>query len=239
MTYALIFAGGSGIRMNNTAKPKQFLKLHGKEIIVHTLEQFQKHPLIDGICVVCISGWIEFLQSLIEQYRLTKVCWITSGGKTGQESIFNGLCELYSHCQASSAVLVHDGVRPLVNQELISACIDSVQKFGSAIAAAPAIETIVSVNEAGIITQITDRSQCFYAKAPQAFMLKDLYQAHIKAQQDGFTDAIDSAFLMHHYGYELHTVPCPYENIKITTPADFYIFRALYDAQESSQIFGI
>lgn len=239
MTYALIFAGGSGVRMNNAARPKQFLKLHGKEIIVHTLEKFQEHPLIDGICVVCLSDWITFLHSLIEQYRLTKVRWIVNGGGTGQESIFNGLSKLHEHCDGSSLVLVHDGVRPLVSQELISACIDSVREFGSAVAVSPAIETIVAADEHGIIMQITDRSKCFSAKAPQAFVLEDLYQAHIKARQDGFTGAIDSASLMHHYGYELHTVPCSYENIKITTPADFYIFRALYDAHENSQVFGL
>lgn len=239
MTTALIFAGGSGVRMNNAAKPKQFLQLYGKEIIVHTLEQFQNHPQIDAICVVCIDSWIEYLNTLVSQYRLSKVQWVVPGGSTGQESIFNGLSALHEHCPGDSVVLVHDGVRPLVSEKLISDCIESVKKYGSGIAVAPAIETIVNLDEENNISGITDRSKCFYAKAPQGFVLQELYGAHIEARKKGNVNAIDSASLMHEYGYTLHTVPCSYENIKITTPADFYIFRALYDAMENSQVFGL
>lgn len=239
MTNALIFAGGSGVRMNNAAKPKQFLQLYGKEIIIHTLEQFQNHQQVDAVCVVCIESWIGFLQSLVRQYGLSKVRWIVPGGKTGQESIFNGLSTLHEHCPEDSIVLVHDGVRPLVSGKLISDCIESVKQYGSGIAVAPAIETIVNLDKEDNISGITDRSKCFYAKAPQGFVLKDLYGVHIETRKRGSVNAIDSASLMHEYGYTLHTVPCSYENIKITTPADFYIFRALYDARENSQVFGL
>ena len=236
--------------MNNAAKPKQFLQLYGKEIIIHTLEQFQNHQQVDAVCVVCIESWIGFLQSLVRQYGLSKVRWIVPGGKTGQESIFNGLSTLHEHCPEDSIVLVHDGVRPLVSEKLISDCIDSVKQYGSGIAVAPAIETIVNLDKEDNISGITDRSKCFYAKAPQGFVLKDLYGVqgfvlkdlygvHIEARKKGSVNAIDSASLMHEYGYTLHTVPCSYENIKITTPADFYIFRALYDARENSQVFGL
>lgn len=239
MTNALIFAGGSGVRMNNAAKPKQFLQLYGKEIIIHTLEQFQNHQQVDAVCVVCIESWIGFLQSLVRQYGLSKVRWIVPGGKTGQESIFNGLSTLHEHCPEDSIVLVHDGVRPLVSGKLISDCIESVKQYGSGIAVAPAIETIVNLDKENNISGITDRSKCFYAKAPQGFILKELYAAHLDARQKGIVNAIDSASLMQEYGYTLHTVPCSYENIKITTPSDFYIFRALYDAIENSQVFGL
>lgn len=239
MTNALIFAGGSGVRMNNAAKPKQFLQLYGKEIIIHTLEQFENHPQIDAICVVCIENWIEYLKTLISQYRLSKVKWIVPGGTTGQESIFNGLSILHEHCPEDSIVLVHDGVRPLVSEKLISDCIASVKQYGSGIAVAPAIETIVNLDKENNISGITDRSKCFYAKAPQGFILKELYAAHLDARQKGIVNAIDSASLMQEYGYTLHTVHCSYENIKITTPSDFYIFRALYDARENSQVFGL
>ena len=91
MNYAVIFAGGTGTRMNTKTKPKQFLTLHNKEIIIYTLEHFENHPEIDGISVVCIEGWIDYLKKLIEKYQLKKVKWITPGGKTGQEYIYNCL----------------------------------------------------------------------------------------------------------------------------------------------------
>ena len=119
MNNVLIFAGGAGRRMNSRSKPKQFLKLYGKEIIIHTLENFQNHPEIDNIVVVCIKGWITYLQKLLAQYDMDKVRLIVAGGKTGQESIYNGLRALADFAPEDSIVLVHDGVRPFVTDTLI------------------------------------------------------------------------------------------------------------------------
>lgn len=238
MNNVLIFAGGAGRRMNSRSKPKQFLKLYGKEIIIHTLENFQNHPEVDNIVVVCIKGWITYLQKLLAQYNIDKVRLIVAGGKTGQESIYNGLCALSDFATADSIVLVHDGVRPFVTDTLISECIKSVKKNGSAITVTPAIETIVEL-EGKKISAITDRSKCYLAKAPQCFYLGELLAAHEKAIEDGNTNMIDSASLMKHYGHELYVVQGSADNIKITTPADFYSFRALYDARENQQIFGL
>lgn len=238
MNNVLIFAGGAGRRMNSKSKPKQFLKLYGKEIIIHTLENFQNHPEVDNIVVVCIKGWIEYLQKLLAQYNIDKVRLIVAGGKTGQESIYNGLCALSDFAPAESIVLVHDGVRPFVTDTLISDCIKSVKKNGSAITVTPAIETIVEL-DGKKIQAITDRSKCYLAKAPQCFYLGELLEAHEKAIKDGNTNMIDSASLMKHYGHDLYVVQGSADNIKITTPADFYSFRALYDARENQQIFGL
>lgn len=238
MNNVLIFAGGAGRRMNSRSKPKQFLKLYGKEIIIHTLENFQNHPEVDNIVVVCIKGWIEYLQKLLAQYDMDKVRLIVAGGKTGQESIYNGLRALSDFAPEDSIVLVHDGVRPFVTDTLISDCIKSVKKNGSAITVTPAIETIVELDGKKIQT-ITDRSKCYLAKAPQCFYLGELLAAHEKAIKDGNTSMIDSASLMKHYGHSLYVVPGSADNIKITTPADFYTFRALYDARENQQIFGL
>ena len=236
MNNVLIFAGGAGRRMNSRSKPKQFLKLYGKEIIIHTLENFQNHPEVDNIVVVCIRGWINYLQRLLAQYGMDKVRIIVAGGKTGQESIYNGLCALSDFAPEDS--LVHDGVRPFVTDTLISDCIKSVKKNGSAITVTPAIETIVELNGKKV-ESITDRSKCYHAKAPQCFYLGELLATHKKAIKDGNTDMIDSASLMKHYGHELYIVPGSTDNIKITTPSDFYTFRALYDARENQQIFGL
>ena len=238
MTNTLIFAGGSGSRMNSKSRPKQFLKFYGKELIIHTLENFQNHPEVDNIVIACIAEWIDYLKKLIVKYEIDKVKAVVAGGATGQGSIYNGLCEIKKFGSDNDVVLVHDGVRPFVNEELISKCIESVRTRGSAITVVPAVETIVS-QEDGRITSITDRSKCFLAKAPQCFRLGDLLNAHDKAIKDGNTNMIDSASLMKYYGYELYTVAGNFDNIKITTPADFYTFKALYEVRENSQIFGL
>ncbi|GHT09987.1 2-C-methyl-D-erythritol 4-phosphate cytidylyltransferase [Bacteroidia bacterium] len=239
MNIALIFAGGSGVRMNTQAQPKQFLQLYGKEIIIHTIEHFEKHPEVDAIVVVCIEAWIPFLKSLLAKFNIGKVRWVVQGGVNGQESIYNGLEAIHRDCPANSVVLIHDGVRPLITPELISACMQSVLLRGSAITITPAIETIVALDTDSKITTITDRSKSYHAKAPQCFRLGDIWQCHRQAKQDGWTNVIDSASLMMHYGHQLHTVQGVHENIKITTPSDFYIFRALYEARENSQVFGL
>ena len=238
MTNALIFAGGSGTRMNSRARPKQFLQFYGKELIIHTLENFQNHSDVDGIVVVCIEDWIPYLQKLLDKFEIDKVRAVVPGGASGQESIYNGLCAIQKFAPADSIVLVHDGVRPFVNESLISDCIKCVKEHGSAITVTPAIETIVTTSD-GKITSITDRSKCFHAKAPQCFYLGELLSAHEKARTDGNTNMIDSASLMQFYGHELYTVQGNFDNIKITTPADFYTFKALYEVREQQQIFGL
>jgi len=240
MNIALIFAGGSGIRMSDASKPKQFLQLYGKEIIIHTIENFEKHPEIDGIVIVCIESWIPFLKTLLEKYYISKVKWIVPGGDTGQESIYRGLSAIKNDVPDDSVILIHDGVRPLITQKLISDCIASVVTHGSAITITSEIETVVSIDANNDkITEINDRSKCFHAKAPQCFKFADIWRGHTLAQAEGYSNMIDSASLMRHYGYELYTVKGDYENIKITTASDFYVFRALYDARENSQVFGL
>ena len=240
MNVALIFAGGTGTRMNTKSKPKQFLELNGKAIIVHTIENFENHPEIDAICVVCIEPWIGYLKDILARDFIKKVRWIVPGGETGQDSIRNGLEAIEKDCKDSdSVVLIHDGVRPLINDKLISDNIAKVRECGSAITVTPAIETIVAMDNQDEITKITDRKQCFLARAPQSFFVKDIMEAHRKAIAEGIHDMIDSASLMQHYGHSLFTVNGPAENIKITTPMDFYLFRAIYEARENSQIFGL
>ena len=239
MTNALIFAGGSGTRMNSKSRPKQFLQFYGKELIIHTLENFQNHDEIDGIAVVCIEEWIPYLNKLLEKYGIDKVKAIVSGGVTGQESIFKGLKAIKTFDKdEKSIVLIHDGVRPFINEDVISSCIKTVKEKRSAITVVPATETIIT-SEDGKISTITDRSKCCLARAPQCFYLDDILDAHHKAIKDGNLNMIDSASLMKFYGHELYTVQGNADNIKITTPADFYTFKALYEVRENQQIFGL
>ena len=240
MNIAVIFAGGTGKRMNTRAKPKQFLEMHGKPVLIYTLERFDEHPKIDGIVLVCLESWIAYAKKLIKEYNLTKVIDVIPGGQNGQQSIFNGVHRAYQvYSSSKDVVLVHDGVRPLIDGATITNCLKSVKKYGNAITTTPAIETIFVDSDNGTVGQIFNRAQCAMARAPQCFYLKDLYEAHLKAQEEGKLNFIDSAMLMQHYGAELHTVAGPVENIKITTPTDFYLFRAMLDAQENMQIVGV
>nr|QCO71593.1 2-C-methyl-D-erythritol 4-phosphate [Streptococcus suis] len=235
---ALIFAGGSGSRMKTTTKPKQFLELHGKPIIIHTIEHFENHPLVDQIVIVCIEGWIEYLETLLSKFQIKKVVKVVPGGTTGQMSIFNGLEALSGNIENDDIVLIHDGVRPLIDAEIITNNIECVRNNRTAITVKPVIETVIQVNEDNAITNVVDRDSCQTAVAPQSFYLTDIYSLHLKAQEDGLINMTDSATLVRHYGLDLFTVMGGPENIKITTPSDFYIFRAIYDSRENAQIFG-
>jgi 2-C-methyl-D-erythritol 4-phosphate cytidylyltransferase len=161
------------------------------------------------------------------------------GGETGQESIYHGLQILEKKCPEDTIVLIHDGVRPLINEKVITDNIACVKEFGASITVAPSVETVITVNKEGNLDRINDRSSCMMAKAPQSFYLKDILTAHKKAIEENKKDFIDSASIMSHYGFSLKTVNGPYENIKITTPSDYYIFRAISEAKENSQIFGL
>lgn len=236
----MIFAGGTGKRMNTRAKPKQFLEMHGKPVLIYTLQHFEEHSEIDSIVLVCLESWIDYAWKIIREYHFRKVTDIVPGGATGQESIFNGVeCAYKNSSNINDIVLIHDGVRPLIDEDTITDCLASVRKYGSAITTTPAIETIFVDGEGDKVGKIFNRSQCAMARAPQCFYLEALYEAHLKAQRDKKYDFIDSAMLMQYYGAELHTVSGPVENIKITTPTDFYLFRALLDAQENMQIVGL
>jgi 2-C-methyl-D-erythritol 4-phosphate cytidylyltransferase len=235
----VIFAGGVGSRMHTKTKPKQFLEIHDKPIIIRTLEHFENNDEISAVVIACVEDWIPYLEKLLYKFRIEKVKKIVKGGETGQLSIYNGLCAAEEIAAGKKAiVLIHDGVRPLINSNLISENIKSVKEFGSAITAGIVKETIVVIDGGGNIEHVPSREKSRVAKAPQSFWLKDIICVHRKALNDGMTSSIDSCTLMKSYGYKLHMVDGPYENIKITTPDDFYSLRAILDAKENDQIYG-
>lgn len=234
---AVIFAGGSGRRMNNGGKPKQFLELKNKPIIIYTLEHFNKHPEIDAIIVVCLEPWIPYLKELVNKFGINKVEHIVPGGETGQDSIFEGLRTAAEHYPPNSTVLIHDGVRPLIDEATVSANIEGVRDHGSCITCVPTIETFVVRNEEGNF-DIPERKDSLIARAPQSFVLQDILDAHLKAREAGRHDYIDSCSLMNSYGHKLHTIIGPKENIKITTPMDYFFFRTMVEVQEIQQVFG-
>lgn len=238
MNVAVIFAGGVGTRMNSGAMPKQFLELHGKAIIVHTLEHFERHSEIDGVVISCVGEWITYLEDLLERFHITKVIDIVPGGETGQMSIYNGLVAAEKHYSPDSVVLIHDGVRPLINDQILTDNIKNVKHCGSAITTAPTVETFVVVDDDMAVVEVPTRTASKLAKAPQSFLLAEILSVHRQAQKDEVFDSIDSCTLMTRYGKRVTLVEGPIENIKITTPTDYFIFRAISESKENNQIYG-
>lgn len=238
MNIAVIFAGGVGRRMHSKQIPKQFLEMYNKPIIIHTLEHFEKHPMIDGIVVVCVEDWIPHLEDLLYRYRIDKVKKIVPGGETGQMSIYNGLCVAEELGDDDTVVLIHDGVRPIINEQLITNNINSVREHGSAITTAVVTETILVVDHTcSRIENVPERKYSRVAKAPQSFWLKDIIGAHRRAQARGEINCIDSCSMMKAEDFPLYLIDGPAENIKITTPEDFYVMRAMLEARENAQIY--
>ncbi|MDD6481410.1 MAG: IspD/TarI family cytidylyltransferase [Lachnospiraceae bacterium] len=240
MNIGVIFAGGVGKRMNSRVKPKQFIDVYGKPIIIHTLELFENHPQIDAIAVACLEDWIPYLEELLDKFNIKKVKKIVPGGASGQESIFNGLKAAEDIAQGEkSIVLIHDGVRPLINEQTITDNIKSVEEHGSAITCVKVKETVLVVAEDNSIDDIPSREDTRLARAPQSFYLDEIIAAHRKAIEENKYDFIDSCSMMQYYGRKLYLIEGPQENIKITTPDDFYTMRALLDAKEEAQIYGL
>ena len=240
MNIAVIFAGGVGSRMHSKDRPKQFLEMYNKPIIIHTLEHFQNHPMIDAIVVVCIESWIPYLKELLYKFRIGKVKAVVPGGETGQLSIFHGLKAAKEIAENKRAiVLIHDGVRPLITEKLITDNIESVKMYGSAITSAKVKETILVVDEKdSSIDYVPSRNNSRVAKAPQSFWLDDILATHEKALEKGETIWVDSCTMMQEYGFKMHLIDGPSQNIKITTPEDFYTMRAILEAKENEQIYG-
>lgn len=225
--------------MRSRDLPKQFLLVHGQPVIVRTIEHFQRHPEIDAIVVVSVSEWLDHCRSLVEQAGLDKVRSVVPGGATGQESIFHGLLEAEKIASGErSVVLIHDGVRPLINEKVISDNIKSVRKSGSAITCVDVKETVLSM-DGGEVEAVFDRKALRLARAPQSFWLEDVLAAHREADAKGRHDYIDTASMMFERGVRLSPVTGPDENIKVTTPGDFFSLQAILNARENEQIYGL
>lgn len=237
MNVAAIFAGGIGSRMSSATLPKQFLEIHGTPLIVHTIQHFQDHPDIDRIAVSILPEWRDRFARLVARYELTKVNWIVDGGATGQESRHRALRAIANDCPEDTIVLLHDGVRPLINADVISENIRAVAERGPAITSTKFNETIVASSD-GIVDDVLPRDLLYVAQAPQSLRLGLALEIYDNAVADGDNDSIDTCSLLRRYGHTIYRVDGPRSNIKITTAEDYYICRAFFDVLERQQIGG-
>ena len=226
MNVALLTAAGSGTRMQLNI-PKQFIHVDDKPIIIYTMEAFQNHPSIDAIIVVTIDSWSDVLWAYAKQFGITKLKWVVPGGDSGQESIRKGLDVLKRELSDEDVVLVHDGNRPLVSSQIISDSLATFSKYGSAVAAIPCTEVVFESDD-GLTSMVsTERERLLRTQTPHTYRLGDLYGAHLEAQRRGLTNTAASCMLMKELGRMTYFSKGSEENLKITTPEDLKIFKAL------------
>ncbi len=235
MNIAIIIAGGSGVRMGQDI-PKQFLNVYDKPVIVYTLEAFQQHPLIDAIEVVCIDGWHDVLKAYCKQFGISKFENVVAGGTNGQESIHNGVADLLLRHNGDDIVLIHDAIRPMVTAEIITNCIHVCQQCGNAITVIPCAEAMLLTADGKSADDQIARTSLKRTQTPQAFYLKDLADAHAEAQRRGITNSIASCTLFVELGRKVYFSEGAEKNVKLTTPEDIEIFKALLKSENSKWI---
>jgi len=231
MNIALIIAGGRGMRMGQEI-PKQFLTVNDKPVIAYTMEAFQKHPDIDAIAVVCVEGWDSILSAYARQYGITKLKHIIPGGENGQSSIRNGVFELEKHYGASDLVLIHDAIRPMVSQSIISGCIATAREHGSAIVTIPCQEAMLETDDQISTRASYPREKLKRTQTPQGFPIGVIADAHRRALEKGITNSVASCTMMVELGETIYFCAGSEKNIKLTTPDDMEIFKALLSLRD-------
>ena len=232
---ALIIAGGSGSRMGLDI-PKQFVNVNGKPVLIYTLEAFENHPQIDAIEVVCIEGWEDTLKSYADKYNINKLLWITKGGNTGQESIRNGVFNLEGKINNDDNVIIHDGVRPMLDSEIISDVIVKCNMYGNGVSSMPYNEQIfLKDNETSTIKYIP-RETLRRVVTPQAYKFDKLKWAYKKAFEEkiGISNSSYTNTMMTELGERLYFAAGSDKNIKLTTQDNLLIFKAMLDVEEQN-----
>ena len=235
MTVAIIVAGGSGHRMCQSI-PKQFITIHDKPVLIYTLEGVQRHPMIDAIEVVCIDGWQEMVWAYAKQFDISKLKWVVTGGQTGQESIRNGVFNLEGQCSDNDIVIIHDGIRPLVDEYVLTDVIDKAVQFGNAVTSMPYNEQIFLVDETNPSTtkKYIPRETLRRVATPQAYLFSKLSWAYHEAFEKGI-GIYGSSYtntMMVELGETLHFAAGSDKNIKLTTKDDLELFKGYLAREE-------
>ncbi len=227
MNIAIIIAGGSGSRMGQNI-PKQFINVYDKPVIIYTLESFEKHPQIDAIEVVCIDGWHDVLLAYAKQFNISKLKWIVSGGETGQESIRNGVYNLEKKCNGNDNIIIHDGVRPLVDDEVLTDVISKCNIYGNAVSSMPYNEQIFIVDDETSTTKYIPREILRRVVTPQAYKFDELLNAYREAfeKKIGIYGSSYANTMMVELGKKLYFAAGSDKNIKLTTRDNLEMFKA-------------
>ena len=225
MTVALLTAAGSGSRMGQDI-PKQFLHVKDKPVIIYTLERFQNNPEIDAIILVTLPNWFGFVWAYANQFGITKLKWVVAGGETGQESIYNGLSTLAEECPADTVVMIHDGNRPMVDNNIISDSLAVFRKHGSAVAVIPCTEAVFRSKNGKDSVETTPREDLWRTQTPHTYTLEKLLWAHAEAKKRNITNTAASCSLMHELGETVYFSKGNEKNFKLTTREDLEIFHA-------------
>ena len=230
MTVAIIIAGGVGSRMGLDV-PKQFVQVNGKPVLLYTLEAFEKHPMVDAIELVLIDGWEDVVWSYAKQYGISKLKWIVKGGTTGQESIRNGVYGLEDKCEADSVVIIHDGIRPLVDAAVLDDVIAKARQFGNGVTSMPYNEQIFVVDEKEPTTTVRyiPRETLRRVATPQAYKFGFLDSAYREAfkKEIGIKGSAYTNTMMVELGHRLYFAAGSDKNIKLTTRGDIDMFKSL------------
>ncbi len=231
MNVAIIIAGGSGHRMGQDI-PKQFINVYDKPILIYTLEGFQRHPQIDAIEVVCIDGWHDVVRAYAKQYGITKLQWVVSGGATGQESIRNGVYALEDKCAPEDIVVIHDGIRPLIDQSVLSDVIVKCAQHGNAVTSMPYNEQIFVMDDEFSTVQYIPRETLRRVATPQAYKFGLLDEKYHEAFEKG-VGIYGSSYtntMMADLGVRLYFAAGSDKNIKLTTKDDLEMFKGYLKA---------
>jgi 2-C-methyl-D-erythritol 4-phosphate cytidylyltransferase len=233
MNIALVIAGGTGKRTQQEI-PKQFINVYDKPIMMYTLEGFQTHPDIDAIEVVCLEGWHEIVKAYAKQFNISKLKWIVDGGETGQESIRNGIYNLVENCKPNDIVIIHDGIRPLIDKAVVSDCIAVCKKYGNAVSSLPYNEQIFKTADGLTTTEYIPRETLRRVQTPQAYILDNVYTAYKKAfdEKIGIYGSSYTNTMMVELGETLHFAAGSDRNIKITTLDDIELFKSLLSIEK-------
>lgn len=235
MNIALLTAAGSGSRMHQDI-PKQFIHIDNKPIIIYTMEAFQINPQIDAMVVVTMESWKDFIWAYAKQFNITKLKWVVNGGTTGQESIYNGLKALEENCVLSDVVLVHDGNRPLISEDVIADSLSVFHKHGSAVAAIPCVEAVFKSADGQFSNISIPREELFRTQTPHTYTLEKLLWAHGEAKKKGIVNTAASCTLMQALGETVWLSKGSEKNFKLTTVDDFDIFRAFLKEKRLSWV---
>lgn len=228
-TVAVIIAGGAGSRMGQDI-PKQFINVYDKPVLIYTLESFQKHPQVDAIEVVCIDGWHDMVWAYAKQFNIDKLKWIVSGAATAQDSIRNGIFNLEDKLKEDDIVIIHDGIRPLVDETVLSDVIIVCQKYGNAVTSLPYNEQIFVVDEEdpSVTGKYIPRETLRRVSTPQAYRFGLVDQKYHEAYEKeiGIHGSAYTNTMMVELGEKLHFASGSDKNIKLTTKDDLEMFKA-------------